>query len=104
KSTGLFATGTSCLALVCVIGRSRVPRPPERISPLSGPMGSVRPPELAMVPADRARRPEAKPHPLGRLSPDHLLHLGGQLPGGVRARVAPKERPAEFGHALLVVL
>src|SRR5687767_12192298 len=28
---GLFATGTSCLALVCVIGRRRVPAPPERI-------------------------------------------------------------------------
>jgi hypothetical protein len=32
--TGLLATGTSCLALVYVIGRRRVPRPPERIRPL----------------------------------------------------------------------
>jgi hypothetical protein len=31
----LFATGTSCLAEVWVIGRRRVPAPPERISPLS---------------------------------------------------------------------
>src|SRR4030095_12552608 len=30
---GLLATGTSCLADVKVMGRSRVPRPPERISP-----------------------------------------------------------------------
>src|SRR5262249_12340338 len=30
---GLLATGTSCLAEVYVIGRSRGPRPPERISP-----------------------------------------------------------------------
>src|SRR5437870_13450870 len=29
---GLFATGTSCLALVWVIGRSRVPAPPARMS------------------------------------------------------------------------
>lgn len=36
KSTGLFATGTSCFADVCVIGRSRVPAPPDRIKPLSG--------------------------------------------------------------------
>src|ERR1700730_10544701 len=36
NSPGLLATGTSCLALVCVIGRRRVPRPPERISPFSG--------------------------------------------------------------------
>src|SRR5215213_5863905 len=26
---GLLATGTSCLALVCVMGRSRVPAPPQ---------------------------------------------------------------------------
>src|SRR3954447_24779550 len=30
---GLFAIGTSCFALVCVIGRSRVPAPPARIKP-----------------------------------------------------------------------
>src|SRR6266542_3748007 len=30
---GLLATGTSCLAEVNVMGRSRVPRPPERINP-----------------------------------------------------------------------
>src|SRR5437762_836388 len=30
---GLLATGTSCFALVWVIGRSRVPAPPERIRP-----------------------------------------------------------------------
>src|SRR5206468_11033458 len=30
---GLLATGTSCLADVKVMGRSRVPRPPERINP-----------------------------------------------------------------------
>jgi hypothetical protein len=29
---GQLATGTSCLALVCVISRSRVPVPPLRIS------------------------------------------------------------------------
>jgi hypothetical protein len=34
---GLFAIGTSCLALVCVIGRSRVPAPPARISPFIRP-------------------------------------------------------------------
>ena len=32
---GLFATGTSCLALVWVIGRRRVPAPPERMSPFT---------------------------------------------------------------------
>src|SRR3954451_19214078 len=37
NSTGLLATGTSCLADVYVIGRSRVPRPPDRINPLSSP-------------------------------------------------------------------
>src|SRR4030095_14308750 len=31
---GLLATGTSCLALVCVMGRRRVPRPPARMSAL----------------------------------------------------------------------
>src|SRR5665811_1309156 len=30
---GLLAIGTSCLALVWVIGRSRVPAPPARIKP-----------------------------------------------------------------------
>ena len=30
---GLLAMGTSCLALVCVIGRRRVPAPPARMSP-----------------------------------------------------------------------
>src|SRR5262249_12111708 len=29
---GLLATGTSCLALVCVMGRRRVPLPPARTS------------------------------------------------------------------------
>ena len=33
---GLFAIGTSCLALVCVIGRRRVPAPPARIKPFMG--------------------------------------------------------------------
>src|SRR6478752_4763039 len=32
---GLFAMGTSCLALVWVIGRSRVPEPPERMRPFT---------------------------------------------------------------------
>ena len=35
---GLLATGTSCLALVWVIGRSRVPAPPARISAFTGPV------------------------------------------------------------------
>src|SRR6266508_169562 len=34
KSTGLLATGTSCFALVYVIGRRRVPLPPLRTNPL----------------------------------------------------------------------
>src|SRR5579859_1239536 len=37
---GLLATGTSCLALVWVIGRSRVPAPPARISAFTPPSRS----------------------------------------------------------------
>src|SRR5690606_34998718 len=33
---GLFAMGTSCLALVCVIGLRRLPVPPARIRPFTG--------------------------------------------------------------------
>src|SRR4051794_37173329 len=36
KNTRGLATGTSCLAEVNVIGRRRVPRPPDRMRPLSG--------------------------------------------------------------------
>ena len=38
NSTGLLATGTSCFADVYVMGRRRVPRPPERIRPLRSAM------------------------------------------------------------------
>src|SRR5690242_35518 len=41
---GLFATGTSCLALVWVIGRSRVPAPPARVSPFMEPSMLLRSP------------------------------------------------------------
>src|SRR3954454_3571770 len=33
---GLLATGTNCLALVCVMGRNRVPAPPARINAFTG--------------------------------------------------------------------
>jgi hypothetical protein len=33
EQIGLLAIGTSCFALVCVIGRRRVPAPPARIRP-----------------------------------------------------------------------
>src|SRR5437870_12070888 len=38
---GLFATGTSCLALVWVIGRNRVPAPPARMSAFNARSTSV---------------------------------------------------------------
>src|SRR5215467_12109654 len=37
-STGLFATGMSCLAEVYVKGRMRVPFPPDRINPFIAPL------------------------------------------------------------------
>ena len=46
----MFATGTSCLALVWVIGRRRVPLPPERTSPFSAGVTRARvPPACATI-------------------------------------------------------
>ncbi len=42
NSTGLFATGTSCFAAVCVIGARRVPAPPARINPRTEPPSTWR--------------------------------------------------------------
>src|ERR1700722_11174587 len=41
---GLFAIGTSCFALVWVMGRSRVPAPPARIKPFIRGENSTAPP------------------------------------------------------------
>src|SRR6185312_17441850 len=90
-----LATGTSCLALVCVIGRRRVPLPPERISPFRGSIGaslssipgtqrrvarpSVDPAELSMIPADATQLDELEPDTLARLRCDRVACLRWQL-------------------------
>src|SRR5215218_10566777 len=78
KSTGLLATGTSCLALVCVIGRRRVPRPPERMRPLRRSIGAerlVHARELAVVPRHARALDELQGDALGRLRGDHRARV-----------------------------
>src|SRR5687768_6870096 len=62
---GLLATGTSCLALVWVIGRSRVPAPPARMRPFIGPFGCVSRAPTGALPArltieDQRRAPRCR--------------------------------------------
>src|SRR3954464_5499164 len=76
KSTGLLATGTSCLALVWVIGRRRVPLPPERIRPFTAGAPSVDPgPELAVVPGRARALAELQRDALGSLREHHRPHV-----------------------------
>src|SRR5215212_3132424 len=56
---GLLATGTSCLALVWVIGRRRVPAPPERMRPFTA----------AVVPPLSSRPTGRPPYPHRAVSP-----------------------------------
>src|SRR3977135_2985089 len=81
---GRFATGTSCLALVWVIGRSRVPRPPLRISPFIRHTGSA-----------VRRATSASGHPdrwVGRAS-GALASLHGQPGRGPDYNPPPIQRP-----------
>src|SRR3954451_7507439 len=53
---GLLATGTNCLALVCVMGRNRVPAPPARINAFTELLLTAVGRRLAGGVAARARR------------------------------------------------
>src|SRR3954447_12791687 len=86
NSTGRLATGTSCLALVWVIGRRRVPRPPERIRPFRRSMGArrlVHAGELAVVPGDARLLDELECDALGRLRGDHRARVLVERAAGV---------------------
>src|SRR5580704_14890473 len=85
---GRFATGTSCLALVWVIGRSRVPRPPLRISPFIRHTGSA-------VRRATSASASASGHPdrwVGRAS-GALASLDGQPGRGPGCNPPPIQRP-----------
>src|SRR6202162_3958261 len=70
---GLLAMGTSCLALVWVMGRSRVPRPPLRMSAFIRQV-------LAQSLLERLAQPGNREADLGHVVPraerDRLLRLG----------------------------
>src|SRR3954453_19125934 len=95
--TGRLATGTSCLALVWVIGARRVPLPPLRISPLIG-----RAPELAVVPRRAAPFAELQRDALGRLLLERRAHLWRRVALGVA--VAARELHADARDGLDVAV
>src|SRR4030095_13019184 len=88
---GLLAIGTSCLAEVYVMGRSRVPRPPERINPF------ISQPIIAVLPCIRPgigvilRLSEDQEHE------DTEGNAGGGPAGHSRAGARRPEAPARRG-------
>src|SRR4051812_38875560 len=91
QSTGLFATGTNCLAEVCVIGRRRVPAPPERMSPFRGSIGRWNPTYLRRMLRTRdpvaglARRPRYPAAVADPLPPPTDADAEADLVGELRA-------------------
>src|SRR3954451_7086209 len=97
KRTGRLATGTSCLALECVIGRRRVPLPPLRISPLIG-----RAPELAVVPRRAAAFAELQRDALCGLLLEGGAHLWRRV--ALVVAIAARELHPDAGDRLDVAV
>src|SRR5215211_4390589 len=89
---GLLATGTSCFALVWVIGRSRVPAPPARMRPfMAAPMVLVRP----RAPAART---SANRRPL-RCTVSRIEQMVDVVPRSEESRL-PGDAPIELSVVL----